>query len=256
MTVVGVLADTHGLLDAGVCEAFREAGVSHIIHAGDICDGRPSASRLALAALLDQLREIAPVTAVRGNTDDKWCPSHGLPSRASVAIDGVRFFIHHGDDPSTTAAPLVSLRPECGWLEHDVIISGHSHKPSYVRHGATGVRLLNPGSAGPKRFHLPRQCALVRIGAPHEDSGSGASGTSGKRTSGDAGNRPDKCPGSALGSVRGDSPEGIEVSAVELLGDTAPLVRPWDESLQAITQARSRARRRTSATSLKRSRSS
>ena len=64
MVVVGVLADTHGLLDPAVLATMRAAGVNHILHAGDLVDG---AKRLQLGDMLSQLQAVAPVTVVRGN---------------------------------------------------------------------------------------------------------------------------------------------------------------------------------------------
>ena len=93
--LVGILADTHGLLDARVVPALRSAACTRILHAGDIADAFPS--RLSLPALLAALEEVAPVSAVRGNTDDKVAAGHGLPATLVHACGGVRFVMHHGD---------------------------------------------------------------------------------------------------------------------------------------------------------------
>jgi putative phosphoesterase len=55
--LIGVISDTHGLLRPEAVAALR--GVEHILHAGDVGD----------IAILDALRKIAPVTAIRGNVD-------------------------------------------------------------------------------------------------------------------------------------------------------------------------------------------
>ena len=112
MVVVGVLADTHGWLDRHVCTELRCAQVSQILHAGDITDG--AKSRLRLPCLLNKLAELAPVTAVRGNVDDKYVPGHGLPATASVEICGVRFFMHHGDEITSDDSALEQLCPAGG----------------------------------------------------------------------------------------------------------------------------------------------
>ena len=162
MVVVGVLADTHGLLDPTVLATMRAAGVNHILHAGDLVDG---AKRLQLGDMLSQLQAVAPVTVVRGNTDDKWARGHSLPETASHSAAGVRFFMHHGDRLKDDEAALAHLVPADGWRSAgDIIVSGHSHTPRLERH-RSGVTFLNPGSAGPQRFKLPRRCALVHCDA-------------------------------------------------------------------------------------------
>jgi putative phosphoesterase len=164
MHVVGILADTHGILDARVCDALRTAACTHILHAGEVTDALTS--RLTLPALLTKLEDIAPVSAVRGNTDDKAAAGHCLPATLSWSAGKVRFIMHHGaripwkDDKAT----LDALRPSNGWRPTDIVVSGHSHAPRFVRH-RSGVHFLNPGSAGPQRFKLPRQFAIVRCDA-------------------------------------------------------------------------------------------
>jgi putative phosphoesterase len=143
---IGVLSDTHGRLDPAVLEAFR--GVAHIIHAGDV--GAPW--------ILDDLARIAPVTAVRGNVDrDQW--AWELPVQAEPEFCGVRILVGHIKEDL-----LRANSPEAEGF--GVVIMGHSHKPAISRHN--DVLYLNPGSAGPRRFHLPRACALLTIagGAP------------------------------------------------------------------------------------------
>jgi putative phosphoesterase len=158
MVIVGILSDTHGILEHAVKSAFKDAG--HILHAGDVVDA-VSQKRLSLTSLLSSLREIAPTTAVRGNTDDKYAAGHGLPATAVLELAGVRFHMHHGDSMSDEDA-IEQLRPASGWRKSgDVIISGHSHKAKLYRHVGTGVVFLNPGSCGPKRFNLPREFAVL-----------------------------------------------------------------------------------------------
>ncbi len=138
--VVGVISDTHGLLRPEAVAAL--ASVDLIVHAGDI----------GSAALLDELGRIAPVLAVRGNNDrGPWAAS--LPETLTTEIGGLRLYVVH--DLKTLPKPPTDLAV-------DVIVSGHSHKPNVERR--SGVLLLNPGSAGPRRFSLPIAVARLRIG--------------------------------------------------------------------------------------------
>jgi len=131
MTTIGVISDTHGLLRPEVAEALR--GVAHILHAGDV--GAPE--------VLEELRTIAPVTAVRGNVDrDKWASA--LPVNEVVEIEGISIYMLHILDE-------LDLKPEAAGFR--VVVYGHSHKPSSET--KNGVLYFNPGSAGPWRFKLP-----------------------------------------------------------------------------------------------------
>jgi len=138
--VVGVISDTHGLLRPAAVAAL--AGVDMIVHAGDI----------GSAAILDELRKIAPVVAVRGNNDrEAWAAS--VPETVTTTLAGVRLYVVHD---------LKSLRGDPASQGVDVVISGHSHRPSVERRA--GVLLLNPGSAGPRRFTLPIAVARLHLG--------------------------------------------------------------------------------------------
>ncbi len=127
---VGVISDTHGLLRPEALAAL--AGSQVILHAGDI----------GSHDVLEQLSEIAPVLAVRGNTDGGWVRL--LPARRRLELGGVPLLLLH--DRS-----LLGLDPAEEGLA--LIVFGHSHRPLAERKG----RLLwfNPGSAGPRRFRLP-----------------------------------------------------------------------------------------------------
>jgi uncharacterized protein len=128
---IGVISDTHGLLRPEALNALR--GSQHIIHAGDV--GAPE--------ILDQLAEIAPLTAIRGNVDKApW--ARKLPETEVVELGGVSIYILHN------LADL-DLKPEAAGCK--VVISGHSHVPK--QETSNGVLYFNPGSAGPKRFKLP-----------------------------------------------------------------------------------------------------
>jgi len=131
MTTIGVISDTHGLLRPEAVEALR--GVAHILHAGDV--GAPE--------VLEELRAIAPVTAVRGNVDrDEWASA--LPLSEVFEIEGISIYVLHILDE-------LDLKPEAAGFE--VVVYGHSHKPSSET--KNGVLYFNPGSAGPRRFKLP-----------------------------------------------------------------------------------------------------
>jgi putative phosphoesterase len=134
---VGVISDTHGLLRESALKAL--AGVDLIIHAGDVGD----------PAILKRLREIAPVTAVRGNIDKgDWALA--LPMTTVVECGEQLIYILHDVNE-------LDLDPRAAGIS--AVISGHSHQPgSEVR---DGVLFLNPGSAGPRRFKLP--ITLVRL---------------------------------------------------------------------------------------------
>jgi uncharacterized protein len=141
MKTIGVISDTHGVLRPEAMKALR--GVDLIIHAGDV--GRSD--------ILDDLRQIAPVFAVRGNVDyEAW--AWALPLTERVQVDQHLIFVLHDLNQ-------LGLTPEVHGIA--AVISGHSHKPAIEK--KRGVLYLNPGSAGPRRFHLPVSVALIRITA-------------------------------------------------------------------------------------------
>jgi len=136
---IGLISDTHGLLRPQAAAALR--GVDHIIHAGDI----------GSAAVLAALEEIAPVDAVRGNNDrGAWAAS--IPETLELQFDEARIYVVHD---------IALLDVDPGERHMQVVISGHSHKPS-VRERA-GVVYVNPGSAGPRRFTLPVSVAHLHV---------------------------------------------------------------------------------------------
>jgi uncharacterized protein len=139
--MIGVISDTHGLLRPDAIEALR--GAEHILHAGDVGD----------ASILDSLRNVAPLTAIRGNIDVDGVCSH-LPPIEVVTLQGHTFYMLHDRQ-------ALDLDPAAAGFS--AVISGHSHKPLLEwRHG---VLYMNPGSAGPRRFSLPVSIGLVTIGA-------------------------------------------------------------------------------------------
>src|SRR5262245_24750745 len=129
-TTVGVISDTHGLVREQAAEALR--GCDLIIHAGDVGD----------ANVLEVLRAIAPVVAVRGN-NDKGAWAEALPTTEVVEVGDLYIYVLH---------ELSELDLDPKGAGFAVVISGHSHRPSGERRN--GVLYLNPGSAGPRRFTL------------------------------------------------------------------------------------------------------
>jgi len=136
---VGVISDTHGLVRPEALHAL--AGSDLVVHAGDIGGSE----------VLERLREIAPVIAVRGNNDrDAWAGD--LPERITVDISGWSVLVLHDVKTLGLDAAAAGL---------DAVIAGHSHRPRIEWHG--GVLFLNPGSAGPRRFSLPVAVAHLRV---------------------------------------------------------------------------------------------
>jgi hypothetical protein len=136
---IGVISDTHGLLRPQALRALE--GSDLIIHAGDVGDPK----------IIDQLKKIAPVFAVRGNVDtDGW--AQALPESEVIETDSATIYVLHD-------AHALDLNPAAAGFQ--IVVSGHSHKPGQTEHD--GVLFLNPGSAGPRRFDLPVTVARVDL---------------------------------------------------------------------------------------------
>jgi putative phosphoesterase len=140
--IVGVISDTHGLVRPAALGAL--SGSDLIVHAGDV--GSPE--------VLDQLRTVAPVIAVRGN-NDRGAWAERLAATEVVDLDGVFLYVLHD-------VKELDLDPRAAGFH--AVIAGHSHRPGIEERG--GVLFLNPGSAGPRRFTLPITVAhlIVRDG--------------------------------------------------------------------------------------------
>ncbi len=137
MHYIGVISDTHGLLREGVEKELRHCDI--ILHGGDI--GKEKT--------LAELKEIAPVYAVRGNADKgEW--AENLPEILEKEFWGIRVKMIHNRK---------GLPGDFG--EADLVVFGHSHK--YADREENGVRFLNPGSCGPKRFHQPVTMAVIEV---------------------------------------------------------------------------------------------
>ena len=139
---VGVISDTHGLVRPAAIEALR--GSDLIVHCGDVGD----------AAVLNALRVLAPVRAVRGN-NDKGGWAANLPCSDVVEAGGRMLYVLHD---------VADLDLEPAAAGFAAVLSGHSHRPSVERR--RGVLYLNAGSAGPRRFTLPIALALLDV-SPH-----------------------------------------------------------------------------------------
>jgi putative phosphoesterase len=143
---IGLISDTHNLLREEARRALE--GVDCILHAGDVCT----------PGVLEALREIAPVSAVRGNNDHgAW--ADGLPATLVLPVEGARILVVH--DLAT-----LDVDPQAERI--DVVVSGHSHRPR-VEERAT-VLYVNPGSAGPRRFRLPVSLGFLNIAAGRIDA--------------------------------------------------------------------------------------
>lgn len=143
-TLVGLIADTHGLLRPEAVAALQ--GCAHIVHAGDI-GSRTGEPR----GVLDTLARIAPLTVVRGNNDRAaWAAP--IPWTADIEFDGVRIHVLH-------ILSELALDPAAAGVK--VVVSGHSHQPCVETRA--GVLFVNPGSAGPRRFKLPVSVARLWV---------------------------------------------------------------------------------------------
>jgi len=144
---LGVISDTHGLLRPEVFDAFAE--VDHIVHAGDI----------GSLDLLSELEALAPVTAVYGNTDG-FDLRNRLPRVARVELDGFDIVVTHGDQfGSPTPEKLNAAYPEA-----QILVYGHTHRPLLTIVDVV-VTVMNPGSAGPRRFTIPPSVGILELEA-------------------------------------------------------------------------------------------
>jgi uncharacterized protein len=140
---IGVISDTHGVLRPEALAALK--GSQRILHAGDI--GGPE--------ILEALAGIAPVTAVRGNVDrGRWCAA--LSETEVVEVSAVSIYLLHD-------IARLDLKPEAAGFR--LVVYGHSHRPKLEE--KNGVLFFNPGSAGPRRFHLPVSVGRVQIWGKH-----------------------------------------------------------------------------------------
>jgi len=138
-TCVGLISDTHGLLRPEAVEALK--GSDLILHAGDIGDPQ----------ILDALRRLAPVVAVRGNNDHApWTAD--IAEWEVITVQDISIYMLHDVNE-------LEIDPAAAGCQ--VVVSGHSHQPRVEQRG--DVLFVNPGSAGPRRFKLPVTVARLRV---------------------------------------------------------------------------------------------
>lgn len=133
---LAILSDTHGLLRPQVITYLNTADA--ILHGGDI--NRP--------AIVDQLRQYAPLYIVRGNNDKDWAAE--IPHDLTLTLGGVTLYMVH--NKKEVPADLTGV---------DAVVFGHSHK--YIQEERDGRLWLNPGSCGPRRFHQEITMMMAEI---------------------------------------------------------------------------------------------
>jgi len=139
---LGIISDTHGHLDPKIFKLF--AGVDHILHAGDI----------GYASIILELEEIAPVTAVYGNTDVD------LPFKETeiIQVERQKFLVHHIVDPRS---PGDRVRERIARARPTVVVFGHTHKRFSETLG--GILFFNPGYSGKPKHGTERSVALLHL---------------------------------------------------------------------------------------------
>lgn len=186
---IGILSDTHGVLDDALLDLLCAHQPAAIIHGGDIGPGRHKGKgRLAAAELVARLEAVAPVHAIAGNVDEDGPSKAALGPRISMAdvvefqvAMGLRVWLSHGhrfpikptwsnDDEGTLAFPAAQAEAKAriAAARPDLVVCGHTHQPIVGRlEGVVGdggpVLFINPGSAGPQRFSLPRAFVLLSV---------------------------------------------------------------------------------------------
>ncbi len=144
---LGIIADTHGLVRPAVLDAFAE--VDHILHGGDV----------GSETVLDELRAVAPVTAVYGNVDGPTLRSL-LPQVATLRLDGFDIVVTHGDQfGHPTPEKLVAVFPRA-----EIIVFGHTHRAVLELVDRT-ITVMNPGGAGARRFGLSPSVGIMELEA-------------------------------------------------------------------------------------------
>jgi putative phosphoesterase len=140
--LIGLISDTHGLIRPGVHNALM--GVELILHAGDVGG----------EAILEELRLIAPVKAVFGNTDPPDDPE--LSTELTLVVNGLRVHVSHGHEVGSPTPDKLAAR-----YDADVVIYGHTHRQLVTRRD--GRLFVNPGAAGPKRFNISPSVGRLTI---------------------------------------------------------------------------------------------
>ena len=140
--LIGLISDTHGLLRPRVHDAFQ--GAALILHAGDVGG----------SGILDELRLIAPVRAVSGNTDPVGEPE--LSQEILITVDDISLHVSHGHECGSPTPARLAAR-----YDADVVVYGHTHRPLVTK--IDGRLFVNPGAAGPRRFNLAPSVGRLTI---------------------------------------------------------------------------------------------
>lgn len=143
---LGLVSDTHGHVDPRLAALF--AGCDAIVHAGDVV--KPD--------ILEVLGAVAPLTAVRGNNDEGTTLAR-LPETALVPLGALTVLVVH--DLGARERPKPPAREILARRHPEIVVHGHSHRPGAAL--VAGTLFVNPGSAGPRRFRLPRAAALLTV---------------------------------------------------------------------------------------------
>lgn len=133
---IGIISDTHGLLRPQVMEILKTCDC--ILHGGDI--NKPE--------ILDELRPLASIYAVRGNNDREW--AERLAKTLRFTIEGVEFFMTHNKK---------DVDWELGSVQ--VVVFGHTHR--YFEKEIDGRLWINPGSCGKRRFDQEITMAVMQV---------------------------------------------------------------------------------------------
>ena len=146
MKRVGLISDTHGLLRPEALALL--SGSDFIVHEGDIGN----------SGVLDELRRLAPLTAVRGN-NDKGAWARSIAETEVLQVGEISIYVLHD---------LAALDLDPAAAGFNVVVTGHSHNPRIDERD--GVLYVNPGSAGPRRFKLPIAVGELRVAGPSVNS--------------------------------------------------------------------------------------
>jgi putative phosphoesterase len=144
---IACVADTHSQPHAAIAERLAAIAPDVILHAGDIGD----------RTVIDGLVATAPVFAVRGNIDTR----SEFPDVITLDVVGrdLRIYLTHiaVAGPRLRGEVARAARAERAQL----VVCGHSHVPFIGRD--RDLTVFNPGSIGPRRFHLPIVFGTIAI---------------------------------------------------------------------------------------------
>ncbi len=140
--LIGLLSDTHGLLDTAYRAIESMGPIDLLIHAGD---HYRDAAKIAASVNV-------PVHAVVGNCDSR---TEG-PEEKVLEVEGAVLYITHGHRYNVKIS-IYSLFSRAVELKADVVIYGHTHVPGYGHTKVSGytkkegLLIINPGSVSKPR---------------------------------------------------------------------------------------------------------